>query len=125
MPFVITSKGDYRKLTKYLNTKHDSRIESIMRKYGEKGVSALSRATPVRTGLTARSWHYKIERRNNGYSLSWYNSNVIGTTPVVILIQYGHGTGTGGYVRGIDFINPALKPIFESIGDELWKEVNK
>lgn len=126
MPFVFSSRGDYRKLERYLKEKaSNDRLEAIMSRYGDRGVRALMNATPVRTGLTARSWHYTILHGKYGLSLSWYNTQMVGTTPVVILIQYGHGTGTGGYVQGIDFINPALKPIFAALADELWKEVSK
>jgi len=126
MPFKFSSRGDYSKLERYLKEKgSNSKTDAILNRYGERGVRALMNATPVRTGLTARSWHYTILHGKHGSSLSWYNSNLVGTTPVVILIQYGHGTGSGGYVQGIDFINPALKPIFAALADELWKEVSK
>ncbi len=88
------------------------------------GVDALSRATPVETSLTASSWNYLVSKDSRGSGISWNNTNMTaGGTPVAILIQYGHGTGTGGYVAGIDFINPAMSPIFDKIVDDLWKEV--
>jgi len=96
-----------------------SRLDSL----AQKGVDALAAATPVDSGLTATSWSYEIKRSGRSCSISWTNSHEVNGTPVVILLQYGHGTGTGGYVRGRDFINPALKPIFDEIADNVWKAV--
>lgn len=92
-------------------------------KYGAAGVSALASATPVETGLAASSWSYKVSVTGNSASIGWYNANKEGGLSVVILLQYGHGTGTGGYVAGRDFINPAIQPIFDKIADGVWKEV--
>lgn len=93
-------------------------------KYGIAGVDALADATPKRTGLTANSWYYEIIRDENGVRIEWRNRNVKeGWANVAVLLQYGHATGTGGWVEGIDYINPALRPIFETIADNAWKEV--
>ena len=94
--------------------------------YGEQGVAALSNATPKRTGLTASSWSYEIEQTSTTITITWKNSNMAREAiPIAILIQNGHGTRTGGYVQGIDYINPALKPIFEEIAENVWKELTK
>ena len=94
-------------------------------KYGREGVAALASATPVDSGLTASSWYYKIERQNGSASINFYNSNINEGVPIAIILQYGHGTGTGGWVEGRDYINPAIQPIFDKIADDAWKEVAK
>jgi hypothetical protein len=94
-----------------------------LEQYAQEGVDALSAATPVDSNLTATSWGYEIKRSGRSYSITWTNTNIVNGTPIAILLQYGHGTGTGGYVRGRDYINPALKPIFDKIADNVWKAV--
>jgi hypothetical protein len=94
-----------------------------LERYAQEGVDALARATPQDTGLTATGWEYSIAETNGSYSITWTNRHVVGGVPLVILLQYGHGTGTGGYVHGVDFINPSIKPIFDKIADSVWKEV--
>jgi len=118
------SRGSFSNTEKFL--KKASRLDHILRaleRYAKQGVVALESATPVDTSLTSGSWDYEILNESGSYSIIWTNSNVVDGTPVVILLQYGHGTGTGGWVQGRDFINPALKPIFDKIADEVWKEV--
>lgn len=90
---------------------------------GAEGVAALAAATPAETGLTAESWTYEVTKEKGGVSINWINTNLRNGTPIAILIQYGHGTGTGGYVAGRDYINPALKPIFDKYSDIAWKAV--
>lgn len=92
-------------------------------KYGKMGVDALSRATPTESGRTARSWEYRITRNGTLTSIEWYNTNTPDGFPIAIMLQYGHGTGTGGWVSGYDYINPAMRPIFDKIADEVWKKV--
>lgn len=92
-------------------------------KYGEEGVKALREATPVRTGLTRDSWSYEVVSSKYGYKIVWKNSNVVNGVNVAVLIQYGHGTRNGGYVEGIDYINPALRPVFEKIANDIWRKV--
>lgn len=100
-------------------------IYADLDEWGQIGVDALSDATPKRTGKTAASWSYKIIKGHKP-GIAWYNDNEdAGGTPIVILIQYGHGTGTGGYVQGRDFINPAIMPVFDKIAEDIWKEVTK
>lgn len=122
---TIKSTGDFKNTTKFLDkiTKGNY-IDNILNKYGQEGVDALAEATPKRTGLTASSWDYEIERDANGATIHWFNTNVIKDYyNVALYIQLGHGTKNGGYVQGIDYINPAMKPIFDELADKCWKEV--
>lgn len=98
---------------------------SNLRKYGEEGVRALEASTPKDTGLTASSWYYDIEQTRDTVTINWKNRNVNKGVLIAAVIQYGHGTGTGGYVNGIDYINPAMRPVFQKIAEDAWKEVNK
>ena len=116
-------KGDFSKVTKYLAKVKDVAKLNNLDKYGREGVAALASATPVDSGLTANSWSYKIERQNGSVSISFYNSNINKGVPIAIILQYGHGTGTGGWIQGRDYINPAIQPIFDKIADAAWKEV--
>lgn len=118
-------KGDFSKLNKYLERVRETAKVGILDKYGREGVAALSSATPVETGKTANSWSYKIKRQNGSVSIEFYNSNINNGVPIAIILQYGHGTGTGGWVQGRDYINPAIQPIFDKIANDAWKEVTK
>ena len=118
-------KGDFSKLTKFLEkTKEAVKLEDLDR-FGKAGASALASATPVETGLTANSWYYKIERDNGSATISFHNSNIQNGVPIAIILQYGHGTRNGGWVQGRDYINPAIQPIFDQIANEAWKEVTE
>ena len=120
----VVHKGQFEKLTKYLiKAKRVGKFDRILSKYGDRGVAALASATPVDTGLTANSWYYEIERGNGEVSIIFCNSNIQNGIPIAIILQYGHGTGTGGWVQGRDYINPALQPIFDNIAEQAWKEV--
>ena len=121
----IGSSGSTKKTEKFLQamTKLPDTIVSVMHEAGKRGVEALRHNTPVETGLVAQSWDYKVYRKNGTYSIVWTNSDVEGGFPVAIMLQYGYGTGTGGYVQGRDYINPALKPIFDDISTKVWKAV--
>ena len=119
----LKQKGDFSKFTNYIERLKEIVHMSELDKYGQQGVAALSSATPVDTGKTASSWYYEIEQDKNGASISFYNSNMNEGVPIAIILQYGHGTGTGGYVQGRDYINPAIQPVFDKIVDEAWKEV--
>lgn len=121
----VRVKGSYSKTRKFLQNGKDLKVEKILRKYAEQGVTALSKATPVDTGKTASSWDYSIESTKNGVYIYWNNSNINHGVKIALLIQYGHATRNGGWVQGIDYINPALRPIMDKIADEAWKEVNK
>lgn len=126
MPSITFSyKGDWKKTRNFLKTAQRLSFLSSLDKYGQEGVEALRAATPVRTGKTADSWSYEIERTADSVTLRWVNSSNNKSIPIVLLLQYGHMTGTGGYVQGIDFINPALKPIFDKIAKSAWEEVRR
>lgn len=120
----FSHKGDFSKLTIYLKKLKNVRY-SVLARYAQKGVDALASATPVDTGLTASSWYYKIKDENNRIEISFCNSNIQNGVPIAIILQYGHGTRNGGWVEGLDYINPALRPIFDKITNEAWKEVTK
>lgn len=118
-------KGDFSKLTNYLEKVKEVGHFGTLDKYGKQGVAALSSATPVDSGLTANSWYYEISHVNGSVTISFFNSNIQNGVLIAIVLQYGHGTGTGGWVQGRDYINPAIQPIFDKIADEAWKEVTK
>lgn len=113
-------KGTYGFLSRLRNNDMFSDLDSAAR----AGVEALSAATPKDTGMTANSWGYTITRSGRQVTISWHNTNVNGTANIAILLQYGHGTGTGGYVAGQDYINPTMKPVFDKIAETVWKKVN-
>lgn len=122
---VIKHKGNFEKTTRMLKRMNEFKITNILQKYGEQGVAALSAATPVSSGLTSKSWTYSIEKSEGGYILAWDNSNTNHGVNIALILQTGHGTGTGGYVQGIDYINPALKPVFDQLAEEAWREVTE
>lgn len=122
---TLKSKGDFKSTTKFLNKVLNRSYLDILEKYGREGVAALSAATPVDTGLTASSWDYKIEATDKGFSIAFTNSNRVDGVPIAIILQYGHVTKNGGWVEGIDYINPAIRPIFEKLAKEAWQEVTK
>ena len=126
MPAIsFKHKGNFDKTTKFLQRAKKREFYSNLDKYGEMGVQALSSATPIKTGQTARSWHYKIETTKNSVSIVWYNTNVNEGANIALLLNYGHGTPSGGYVRGKNFIKPAMKSVFETIEKGVWEEVIK
>lgn len=118
-------KGDLSKTSRFLKGAKRAIRLSNLDKYGQAGVAALSSATPKDSGKTASSWYYEIERQNGSVSITFNNSNVNKGVPIAIILQYGHGTGTGGWVEGRDYINPAIRPIFDEIANSAWKEVTK
>ena len=117
------TKGSFENTNKFFKKMSQKNIFKSLDKYGEEGVAALTASTPVDTGKTASSWSYEIRKTNSSISIVWKNSNIVDGVPIAVVIQYGHGTATGGYVQGVDYINPALQPIFERISKEIWKEV--
>lgn len=123
MAVTFKHKGDFSKLTKYFTKVKRSVKTSDLDKFGKEGVAALASATPVDTGHTASSWHYKIEHKNGRYAISFCNSNIQNGVPIAIILQYGHGTRNGGWVEGRDYINPAIQPIFDKIAKNAWREV--
>ena len=118
-------KGDFSKLSKYFERVKEAAKIGVLDKYGQEGVAALSSATPVDSGQTANSWYYEIKRQNGSVSIVFNNSHINKGVPIAIILPYGHGTGTGGWVQGRDYINPAIRPIFDRIAEDAWKEVTK
>ena len=117
-------KGDFSKVTRYLEKASKSARLSILDKYGKEGVAALSSATPIDSGKTASSWGYEIKNSRGSASITFTNSNINNGVPIAIILQYGHGTGTGGWVEGRDYINPAIQPVFDRLANEAWREVS-
>lgn len=127
MKIKLTSTGKYAKVQKYLENVNDfsEHVKSTLDRYGEMGVAALKEHTPKATGKTSESWFYRTSITKTGASVSWYNSNYNDGVNIAIIIQYGHGTRTGGYVRGRDYINPALRPVFDEMEQAIEKELVK
>lgn len=122
---TFRQKGDFSKLTGFLEkAKHVVKLGNLD-KFGKAGVDALASATPVDSGLTASSWYYEIENKHGSATISFHNSNIQNGVPIAIILQYGHGTNNGGWVEGRDYINPAIQPIFDEIANEAWREVTK
>lgn len=119
----FTVSGNTDKTRKFLRAAQKGDFFSGLDALGRRGVAALQANTPASTGLTAASWSYEIKQEKGRVSIYWLNSNRQNGVNVAILLQYGHGTGTGGYVTGQDYINPAIKPIFDEIANEVWKKV--
>lgn len=120
---TFRQKGDFSKLTRYLERVNKASKISDLDKYGREGVAALSSATPIDTGKTANSWNYKIEYKNGLVVITFNNTNINKGVPIAIVLQYGHGTHNGGWVEGRDYINPAIQPIFDKITERAWREV--
>lgn len=121
----IRQKGNFARLTRYLEKTKNGATLRDLDKYGRDGVNALSSATPVGTGLTANSWYYKIERTKDSATITFCNSNIQNGIPIAIILQYGHGTRNGGWVQGRDYINPAIQPIFDKLANDAWREVTE
>lgn len=122
---TFRQKGDFSKASRYLERLKEAAKLGVLDKYGREGVAALASATPTETGLTASSWTYEIERKGSSVSIVYKNLNINKGVPIAVILQYGHGTGTGGWVQGRDYINPAIQPVFDRIADEAWKEVTR
>ena len=126
MPIRFKQHGNFSKTEKFFERCKNLFKLGVLDKYGREGVNALSMATPTDTGKTASSWRYEVINNKGNLSVNWYNDEVTRDgTPIAILVQYGHATRNGGYVRGQDFINPAIRPVFDKLADDLWKEVTK
>lgn len=122
---TFRQKGDFSKLNSYFEKVKETVKIGKLDRIGQEGVAALSSATPKDTGLTASSWYYEIERTNDSVSITFNNSNINKGVPIAIILQLGHGTRNGGWVEGRDYINPAIRPIFDRMADEAWEEVTK
>lgn len=120
---TLSQTGDWKKTTAFLEHAKKADITRVLKKYGDLGVQALRDATPKDTGKTANSWGFVLRISRNRYSIEWTNTNIVDGVPIALVIQYGHATPTGGYVKGRDYINPALRPIFDKLAEDAWKEV--
>ena len=118
-------KGDFSKLTRFLERAKESVKIGDLDKYGREGVAALSSATPIDSGKTANSWSYEITNKDGSVTITFNNSNIQNGVPIAIILQYGHGTRNGGWLQGRDYINPAIQPVFDEIVDKAWREVTK
>lgn len=125
MPKIIVfrQKGDLHRTRRFLRRYSELRLGEILEEYGKKGVQALREATPKDTGKTAESWKYRAEIGKDQAVIVWENEHVVDGVPIAVILQYGHGTRNGGYVEGVDYINPAMRPIFEEIAQRAWSEV--
>lgn len=123
--FSFTVRQEGSDTERFLKRAKDARIEQILKRYGDAGVMALRNATPRDSGMTASMWGYEIENNGGSWTIHWTNDNINKNVNIAVILQYGHGTGTGGYVAGRDYINPAMVPVFEKLADEAWNEVTK
>lgn len=124
MPRItFSSKGDFKNTDRFLTRMSKADFDAAIDQYARQGVSALAAATPIDSGETANAWDYTVQKSKNSFSIIWTNSHIDDGVPIAIILQYGHGTGTGGYVQGRDYINPAIRPIFDSIAENVWKVV--
>ena len=119
------TRGDFKKSTRWLSKLQRAEFYEKVNAIAAQGTSALASATPVDSSKTAASWTHQVTISRGGCKVEWLNSNVNAGVPIAIILQYGHGTGTGGYVAGRDYINPAMTPIFEKIANEVWNEVTR
>ena len=120
----FTHRGDFSKAERFLKKAKDKDFRPILEKYAREGITALQLSTPKDTGVTSESWYYEVAKTNSGFSIYWKNKHLVSGLPIVILLQYGHGTRSGGFVAGRDFINPPMRPLFDKIAENLWKEVS-
>lgn len=121
--FSFQSSGSFKNMETFLKKMSKQDMYKALDGLAREGVAALAAATPVDTGISAASWGYEIQKSGRSCTIVWNNSHSVDGRPIVIMLQYGHGTGTGGYVQGRDFINPAMKPVFDKIADQVWKAV--
>lgn len=127
MPKVVMfrQKGDFRRTSDFLKRANRLNLDVILNQYGQEGVEALRAATPKDTGTTANSWSCVVHKGTGSITITWSNSNIVDGVPIAVILQYGHGTRNGGYVQGTDYINPAMKPIFDKIAQRAWEEVKR
>lgn len=123
MPVTFQVTGSFQRTMAFLQNAAKLNIPAILQRYGQEGVAALQLHTPVDSGLAAESWGYEVEAKGGTYTIVWTNNDVESGFPVAIMLQYGYGTGTGGYVHGRNYINPAMQPIFDKIANEVWRVV--
>lgn len=119
----IVHRGDFSKVIAWLEKAKDADASGVLEKYGQMGVEALRNATPVDTGFTASSWYFKVVKADDRWTIEFHNDHINKHVNIALILQYGHGTGTGGWVEGRDYINPALQPIFDQMAEDAWREV--
>lgn len=119
----ITHKGSFDKTEKFLSYLNKGDMYKTLDSWARVGIDALQKSTPIDSGETARSWSYTVAQKGKVVTITWSNSHIVNGVPIAIILQYGHGTGTGGYIQGRDYINPAMKPTFNKIADQVWKAV--
>ena len=120
---VVEAKGNFKRLDAFLNKMSRGDLFKELDKFGREGVNALASATPIDSGMTASAWNYEIRNSGGSWTISWSNSHIVDGVPIAIILRYGHGTGTGGYVQGRDYINPAIQPVMDRIAENVWKAV--
>lgn len=120
---VIKQQGNFNNTEAFLKRAGNVNIMRILNKHAREGVAALKAATPIDSGETRNAWGYEIQKKGNSFTICWTNSNIVNGVPIAIILEYGHGTKNGGYVQGRDYIKPAIRPIFDKIANEAWKEV--
>ena len=118
-------EGDFSKAINFMKKAKRASSLKALDDYGRRGVAALASATPVDSGITAKSWYYKITREKGSVRISFHNSNIQNGVPIAIILQYGHGTNNGGWVEGRDYINPSIQPVFDKLVNDAWREVTK
>lgn len=124
MPKIsFSTKGNFNKTEKFLSAMSRGDLFSSLSVFGKEGVAALAAATPHDSGETAGAWGFKVTKSSGRATIEWTNSHIVNGVPIAIILQYGHGTGTGGYVQGRDYINPAIRPVFDKIAEQAWKVV--
>ena len=121
----IKHSGSFKNTERFLSKAQKLKLHNMLSRYAADGVQALAAATPVDSGKTASSWGYEVHISGSTYSVEWTNSNINNGVSIALILQFGHGTGTGGYVQGRDYINPAIRPIFDKMADAAWREVTK
>lgn len=123
MTISFRINGSFKNTERWLQTLSTINVRTVLESAGRDGVNALAAHTPADSGLAASSWGYSVQSSRSGFKITWTNMNVENGFPVAIMLQYGYGTGTGGYVEGRDYINPAMQPVFDKIVNDIWKAV--
>lgn len=119
----VKQRGNFNNIERFINKVLRKDYLNTLDDYGQKGLEALKEATPIDSGKTKDSWRYRILFANGKIKIQWYNTNIVDGAPIAIILQYGHATRNGGFVQGVDYINPAMRPIFEQMADEVWGKV--
>lgn len=121
----VESKGSFVNTDRFLNRMRKGEVFAHLNRYGQKGAEALAKATPKREGETAAGWDYRVTKKRGRYTITWTNSHIVDNVQIAVIIQYGHATRNGGWVEGVDYINPVIRPLFDEIASDIWKEVQR